>query len=114
MSSTLDLPVLPLAGRRSNALSTHRSQMRRVIRVDDGLNCRLHPLQRLLIERLSRHHFFADSLPNVSVYRRDSRSETNGSTQLPCDSIQEDRTGWSHTVEARIPGYRVTRDIAKQ
>jgi len=27
--------------------STHRRKVRRVIRVDDGLGCRLHPLQRL-------------------------------------------------------------------
>jgi hypothetical protein len=27
--------------------SPHRSQMRLIIRVDDGLSCRLHPLQRL-------------------------------------------------------------------
>ena len=26
--------------------STHRRQVRLVIRVDDGLGCRLHPLQR--------------------------------------------------------------------
>ena len=52
---------LPLAGRNryekkrvakspvpdTACQSTHRRQVRLVIRVDDGLGCRLHPLQRL-------------------------------------------------------------------
>ena len=35
--------------------STHRSQMRLVIRVDDGPGCRLHPLQRLAREWAAAH-----------------------------------------------------------
>jgi len=54
-------PILPLADRNcykkkriagspvpdTACQSTHRSPMRLVIRVDDGLGCRLHPRQRL-------------------------------------------------------------------
>ena len=54
-------PILPLAGRNryekkrvaknpvpdTARQSTRRRQVRLVIRVDDGLGCRLHPLQRL-------------------------------------------------------------------
>ena len=54
-------PILLLAGRNryekkriaksrvpdTARQSTHRRQVRLVIRVDDGLGCRLHPLQRL-------------------------------------------------------------------
>ena len=55
------MPILPLAGRDryekkrvakspvpdTACQSPHRSQMRLVLRVDDGLGCRLHPFQRL-------------------------------------------------------------------
>ena len=55
------MPILPLAGRDryekkwvakspvpdTACQSSHRRQVRLVIRVDEGLSCRLHPLQCL-------------------------------------------------------------------
>ncbi len=60
-SDVMSDPILPLAGRNryekkqvakspvpdTACQSTHRRTVRLVIRVDDGLGCRLHPLQRL-------------------------------------------------------------------